>query len=174
MPYINQLNEIRKYRKLTHQMISENSKPFVPLGTVSRILSGDTDNPSFESVVGIVTGMNYSVDQLVGIPVTNRTDCGNLPSSHEIELYQKQINDAPALYQKQAEAVIAVYKKQLEDTNAIHEKRIRDKNLWIKILFGLVALLIVGYIALIAFDFSHHDDFQQEAENPSYYYRENP
>ena len=53
--------------------------------------------------------------------------------------------------------IIAIYQKQIEDINIIHEKRIKDKNTWIKMLFGLTAILLLGIIALFTYDFMNPD-----------------
>ena len=61
----NQLKQLKEKRKLTNQQLSDLSG--VPIGTVNRILSGQTDNPSFQSVCDMVMAMDGSLDELVGI-----------------------------------------------------------------------------------------------------------
>ena len=53
-------------RKLTNQQLSDLSG--VPVGTINRILSGQTDNPSFQTVCDMVMAMDGSLDELGGHP----------------------------------------------------------------------------------------------------------
>ena len=55
-----QLKLLKEKRKLTNQQLSDLSG--VPVGTINRILSGQTDNPS-----DMVMAMDGSLDELVGI-----------------------------------------------------------------------------------------------------------
>lgn len=65
MLFLPKLKELKDKRGLTNQDIAELSR--VPLSTVNRILSGQTDNPYFENVADIVIALNGSLDELVGI-----------------------------------------------------------------------------------------------------------
>ena len=60
-----QLKLMKEARKLTTQQLSDLSG--VPVGTINRILSGQTDNPSFQTVCDLVMAMDGSLDELVGI-----------------------------------------------------------------------------------------------------------
>lgn len=134
MPYTKKLNEFKEQANMTNHDISERSG--VPLGTVNRIMAGQTENPSFEAIAAMVRAMGGSLDELAGIP----------HHSH----HKNHTNESD-------ERIVAIYEKQLDNIGAIHEKRINDKNLWIKMLFAIVALLIVGFAALFIYDFSHPD-----------------
>lgn len=61
----NQLKLLKEKRKLTNQQLSDLSG--VPIGTINRIMAGQTDNPSFQTVCDIVMAMDGSLDELVGI-----------------------------------------------------------------------------------------------------------
>ena len=50
-----QLKLLKEKRKLTNQQLSDLSG--VPVGTINRILSGQTDNPSFQTVCDMVMAM---------------------------------------------------------------------------------------------------------------------
>lgn len=65
MLFLPKLKELKDKRGLTNQDIADLSR--VPLSTVNRILSGQTDNPYFENVADIVIALNGSLDELVGI-----------------------------------------------------------------------------------------------------------
>ena len=58
-----QLKLLKEKRKLTTQQLSDLSG--VPVGTINRILSGQTDNPSFQTVCDLVMAMDGSLDELV-------------------------------------------------------------------------------------------------------------
>lgn len=52
-------------RHLTIQWVSDESK--VPASTISRILSGRTDNPSVQNLVAICCAVGVSLDELFGL-----------------------------------------------------------------------------------------------------------
>jgi len=60
-----QLKLLKEKRKLTNQQVADLSG--VPIGTINRIMAGQTDNPSFQTVCDIVMAMDGSLDELVGI-----------------------------------------------------------------------------------------------------------
>ena len=65
------LKALKMSKNLTIQEISEKSG--VPSSTVSRIFSGQTDNPSFQNICDIVIAMGGSLDELAGIKNTEST-----------------------------------------------------------------------------------------------------
>ena len=60
-----QLKELKDKRKLTNQQLADLSG--VPIGTINRILAGQTENPSFQTVYDMVVAMEGSLDELAGI-----------------------------------------------------------------------------------------------------------
>ena len=60
-----QLKLLKEKRGLTNQQLADLSG--VPVGTVNRILSGQTDNPSFQTICDLVLAMDGSLDELAGI-----------------------------------------------------------------------------------------------------------
>lgn len=60
-----QLHALKDRSGCTAQQIADRSG--VPLSTVNRILSGETQNPSFQTVADIVISLGGSLDALVGI-----------------------------------------------------------------------------------------------------------
>ena len=82
------LKELKDQRKLTNQQLSDLSG--VPVGTINRIMAGQTDNPSFQTVCDMVMAMGGSLDELAGI----QTPCGGEPSppgEDLIRLYERTI-----------------------------------------------------------------------------------
>ena len=54
------LKELKEKSKLTTKQISDLSG--IPESTISRILSGQTDNPTFDTVCALVKAMGGSLD----------------------------------------------------------------------------------------------------------------
>lgn len=132
MSYTDKLNEFKDRSGLTNQQIAEKSG--VPIGTVNRIMAGQTDNPSFEAITAIVKAIGGSLDELVGINMSSRK------------------SNAAA-----DDRIVFIYEKQIEDINKNHEKQIKDKNTWIKMLFALLSALLLAIISLFIYDFTHPD-----------------
>ena len=59
------LKNMKSEQNVTLQQISSASG--VPLSTVNRILSGQTENPSFRDVAAIVAAMAGSLDAITGL-----------------------------------------------------------------------------------------------------------
>ena len=81
------LKKLKDESKLTTKQISEKSG--IPESTISRILSGQTDNPSFDSIYAIVKAMGGSLDSVFENDIkTNNDDTSPL-----IKLYEKVISE---------------------------------------------------------------------------------
>ena len=89
-PMINiELKRLKDKRKLTNQQLSDLSG--VPIGTINRIMAGQTDNPSFQTVCDMVMAMDGSLDELVGIKL-EPTAAEKKPVTKEIiALYESMI-----------------------------------------------------------------------------------
>lgn len=82
------LKELKDQRKLTNQQLSDLSG--VPVGTINRIMAGQTDNPSFQTVCDMVMAMGRSLDELAGIQAPGGKE--TLPPSEDlIRLYERTI-----------------------------------------------------------------------------------
>ncbi len=81
------LKKLKDDSKLTTKQISEISG--IPESTISRILSGQTDNPSFDSIYAIVKAMGGSLDSVFG----NNSKSDNTDSTPLIKLYEKIISE---------------------------------------------------------------------------------
>lgn len=82
-----ELKRMKEESKLTTKQISDLSG--IPESTISRILSGQTDNPTFDTVYAIVKAMGGSLDQLTDIPTETETE----DPSPLVALYEKVITD---------------------------------------------------------------------------------
>ena len=126
-----QLKLLKEKRKLTNQQLSDLSG--VPMGTINRILSGQTDNPSFQTVCDMVMAMDGSLDELVGI-------------QQEIPQAEKKA--------RASQEILSLYEAMIESKNKwLHRLfvcccvltlvLIFPKNfLWVSIA---ISLMIVGY-----------------------------
>ena len=74
------LKKLKDESKLTTKQISEKSG--IPESTISRILSGQTDNPSFDSIYAIVKAMGGSLDSVFENDIkTNNDDTSPLENN---------------------------------------------------------------------------------------------
>lgn len=81
------LKRMKEERKLTTKQISELSG--IPESTISRILSGQTDNPSFDTICALVRAMGGSIDEFTGIQSS-----ADAPESLAlVDLYEKMIDE---------------------------------------------------------------------------------
>lgn len=78
-----ELKSLREKRKMTNQQISEASG--VPLSSVNRVFSGQTDNPGFLLIRDIVVAMKGSLDEIAGIKHHSSAD------DQIIALYERAI-----------------------------------------------------------------------------------
>lgn len=59
------LQRLKDKRKLTNQQLADLSG--VPISSVQRILAGQTDNPSYQSICDLTVALGGSMDELAGI-----------------------------------------------------------------------------------------------------------
>lgn len=81
------LKRMKEERKLTTKQISELSG--IPESTISRILSGQTDNPSFDTICSLVRAMGGSLDEFTGIQSSADAPESLVP----VDLYEKMIDE---------------------------------------------------------------------------------
>ena len=63
---IDELRQLKEQSHMTNQQIADKSG--IPASTIARILSGQTDNPGFQTVSDMVKAMGGSLDQMSGEP----------------------------------------------------------------------------------------------------------
>lgn len=81
------IRHLKDERGMTNQQLSERSG--VPLSSVHRVLSGQTDNPNFQTVCDLVIALGGSLDEMVGIRAP--TPPVEKDTSGEIELLKAVI-----------------------------------------------------------------------------------
>lgn len=87
-----QLKLLKEKRGLTNQQLADLSG--VPVGTVNRILSGQTDNPSFQTICDLVLAMDGSLDELAGIEREPEEPETKARANRDlIHLYEKMIEN---------------------------------------------------------------------------------
>lgn len=80
------LKKLKEERGLTAKQISELSG--IPESTVSRVLSGQTDNPGFDTVSALVKAMDGSLDAMTGIKQPEKVEASPI-----ILMYEKMLAD---------------------------------------------------------------------------------
>ena len=83
-----QLKALKDKRNLTNQQLSDLSG--IPIGTINRIMAGQTDNPSFQTVCDMVIAMGGSLDELVGIASSSGEDEREAQLNVETSLLYKE------------------------------------------------------------------------------------
>ena len=66
MPYTEKLAKLKKDSGKTAQQIADETG--VPASTITRILNGQTEEPTFANIAKIVKAVGGSLDELSGIP----------------------------------------------------------------------------------------------------------
>lgn len=120
------LEELHRRSGMTHQQISEQSG--IPLGTVSRIMAGQTADPSFVSMASIICAMHGSIDEMVGI--------GHPPlhsSSESHAAYTDTIRTSREAYSHAYDSIA---------------KQMANKDKWVNMMFVYCAILTAAAIAL--------------------------
>ena len=67
MPYTDRLIQMKKDSGKSTQLISDETG--VPTSTITRILNGQTEEPTFANIAKIVKAIGGSLDELAGIPL---------------------------------------------------------------------------------------------------------
>lgn len=120
---------------------------------LSRILSGDNDNPSWLSAVALAKELGGSLDEAAGIVSDEKRDLSTLVGAQQQRIedqraiienqqrtfdfrvndYEKRLADKDAvlatrqaILQKQADDVLATYKERLELTRESYEVRLKE------------------------------------------------
>ena len=134
------LKNMKSEQNLTLQQISSASG--VPLSTVNRILSGQTENPSFRDVAAIVAAMDGSLDAITGLQKLE-SENGQLLDSNVMQLLLSIQN----YYAKTLDATRQQYMRELESKDKQYRDILTDKNRWLRRMF----FCLIGMLAVISF-----------------------
>ena len=80
------LKELKEQKKMTNQELADLSG--VPLGTINRIMAGQTDNPSFQTVCDITRALGGSLDKIAGLNPEGERE---KPVSNEIRALYREV-----------------------------------------------------------------------------------
>lgn len=125
MPYTEKLAKMKKESGLSTQQIADRSG--VPASTITRMLNGQTEEPTFSNIANVVKAMNGSLDELVGIEPKVQT-----------VVETKVVNADSALIN-------------------LYERAIANKNRWIRWLFIITLLLVGFIIGVFIYDLANPD-----------------
>lgn len=127
---ISKLQELKEKSHLTTQQISERSG--IPVSTISRILSGQTDNPSFQTVCDLVEAMGGSLYDLTGTtPPAPQEEHHRAPAGHDCLHGERQ----------HCCTIVTLY-----------ERSIAQKNRWIRNLFIVCGAMLGAIIFVLLID----------------------
>lgn len=112
------------------------------LSTVNRILSGQTENPSFRDVAAIVAAMDGSLDAITGLQKLE-SENGQLLDSNVMQLLLSIQN----YYAKTLDATRQQYMRELESKDKQYRDILTDKNRWLRRMF----FCLIGMLAVISF-----------------------
>lgn len=86
---IEYIKALKQERKITVKELSNLTN--IPESTINNLLSGKTENPSFEVVSSLVTALGGSVDVMLGIAKIEANDDTKDTVAAIREIYEKQI-----------------------------------------------------------------------------------
>lgn len=109
---------------------------------VNRILSGQTENPSFRDVAAIVAAMDGSLDAITGLQKLE-SENGQLLDSNVMQLLLSMQN----YYAKTLDATRQQYMRELENKDKQYRDILTDKNRWLRRMF----FCLIGMLAVISF-----------------------
>lgn len=90
MPYTDDLVRMLSSSGLTVQQIADQSG--VPASTINRMLSGQTEEPTFSNIANVVKAMGGSLDELVGITDKTVVETKTINSDERIiNLYERSL-----------------------------------------------------------------------------------
>ena len=127
---ISKLKELKEKSGLTTQQISDKSG--VPVSTISRIMSGQTDNPSFQTVCDLVEAMGGSLYDLTDLsPPKPQEAHHSAPVAHDCLHGERQ----------HCCTIVTLYERSLE-----------QKNKWIRNLFIACGAMLGTIILVLLID----------------------
>lgn len=154
------IRDARDARGWTNQHLSEECG--VPESSVQKIITGKTQNPSFDSIASMCRALGLSLDSICGID-SNAAVEEIAQLRHELEIAKARAETAEAKRETadtRLESQIHEYNQMVE----AYEYRIhisKDRVIWLRnfLIFtcSLITLFIVAFIALVLIDVSYSD-----------------
>ncbi len=141
MPFLPKLKELKDKRGMTNQDIAELSQ--IPLATVNRILSGQTPNPTFESVAEIVIALNGSLDELVGIRSPDEIPVPTM-TERAIDGYQQLLDEKDKRLAEKDDTIMT-YKEAVKNLR-------KEKTRILSFIGGFSGLVLVTLVTILLVD----------------------
>lgn len=147
------LKALRKQENFSVKKLSELST--VPVATIDKIESNQTQNPTFQTVVNLCTALGVTVDALL-YPEAGKKESFVHPSQHPLS--DRMIDQYERLLAEQKEKydlIISEKDKQLHDKDLrIEEKNeaLRYRGKWLTVLCALLCVVILFSIAWLVLD----------------------
>lgn len=131
MPYIEKLKAMKEERHLKNAEIATLSN--IPLATITRIFSGATPNPSFETIASIATALGTSLDEIAGLKEPNENPI-NSRIETTISSYAELLSEKDARLKEKDERIAELKAEKLKEQ--------REKTKLLTFLIGFVAVII--------------------------------
>lgn len=161
---LERLKKLKEDSQLTSAQIAEISK--VPLSSVNRIMSGQTENPTFESIAAIVKALDGSLDEIAGI---TKKGVHAPPSDSIITAYQEIIaakndkyNDMVAAKDDKYNDMVIAKDDKYNSAKENYEKLISANDLtvkilqkWFKVFCGLLLIIFLAVVIYLVVDASN-------------------
>lgn len=112
------LEKLHNSTGMTHQQIADKSG--IPVGTVSRIMSGQTRDPAFSTVAGITHALGGSLDEMTGI------------------------HHAKSKADPQSEYIVSVSREAYQNSYNSLLNHIKIKDRWICVMFAYCCFITVA------------------------------
>ena len=151
--------QLRKYKEelhLTNQTLSDLSG--VPLGTINRILSGQTSNPNWQTICDLASAKNISLDRLAEEDVSDNENPSGQRAGTAIEA-KPEISRTPKETKSIEEELEFAFSSSClrcrdarEHIKAFYERCIRYQRRWITALFIICTILFLSIITLLIYD----------------------
>lgn len=141
MPYVEKLKMIKEDKNLTNVEIANLSN--IPLATITRVFSGQTPNPSFETISRIAIGMGVSLDELCGL---KQPDAPPIPSPIE-----NTLNSYSELLQEKDERI-----RELKEEKE-RERKDRHRITCVLVCVVIAVIILLGVLGTMLYlDLSNH------------------
>lgn len=134
MDCIKRLKELKAERHLTNAQIAEVSK--IPLQTVNRVISGATQNPTFDTIARITIALGGSLDVIAGIATPEEQPLGARVES-TIASYAELLKEKDERIQEKKDDIAAL---------TAEKKVMRKERNVISCFLGAVVVLIVAFL----------------------------
>ncbi len=115
MPFIERLKKLKEERHITTAQWALLSN--IPASTISRILSGDTGSPNFETMIRLVSSVNGSLDEIAGIIIDKPCDC----SEEKEQMYIRILEEKESLISEKENEISQKEKRILEEKKEKHQ-----------------------------------------------------